>query len=178
MRFLSVAERELRAAARQKATYRTRWITAAIFFALLVWLLWVFNGFRNRRAAPEVFEVFSILTFGYCLITGTAWTADCISSERRDGTLGLLFLTNLNSGEIIAGKLCSSALASVYALFAIFPMLALPLLMGGITFEHSRTGDKPHSHPALGRKIRARLRLADSTAGLVVRQLHPTPPCG
>jgi len=76
MRFLSVAERELRAAARPKATYRTRWITAAIFFALLVWLLWVFNGFRNRRAAPEVFEVFSILTFGYCLITGTAWTAD------------------------------------------------------------------------------------------------------
>jgi len=136
MRFLSVAERELRAAARQKATYRTRWITAAIFFALLVWLVWVFNGFRNRRAAPEVFEVFSILTFVYCLITGTAWTADGISSERRDGTLGLLFLTNLNSAEIIAGKLCSSALASVYALFAIFPMLALPLLMGGITFDY------------------------------------------
>jgi ABC-type transport system involved in cytochrome c biogenesis permease component len=136
MRFLSVAERELRAAARHKATYRTRWITAAIFFALLVWLLWVFKGFSNRRAAPEVFEVFSVLTFIYCLITGTARTADCISSERREGTLGLLFLTNLNSAEIIAGKLCSSALASVYALFAIFPMLALPLLMGGITFEH------------------------------------------
>ena len=99
------------------------------FFALLVWLLWVYNGFRNRRAAPEVFEVFSILSFVYCLITGTARTADCISSERRDGTLGLLFLTNLNSAEIIAGKLCSSALASVYALFATFPMLALPLLM-------------------------------------------------
>ena len=47
-----------------------------------------------------------------------------------------MFLTNLNSAEIIAGKLCSSALAAVYALFAIFPMLALPLLMGGITFEH------------------------------------------
>jgi len=136
MRFLTVADRELRAAARHKATYRTRWITAAIFFALLVWLLWVFNGFRNRRAAPEVFEVFSVLTLVYCLITGTARTADCLSSERREGTLGLLFLTNLNSAEIIAGKLCSSALASVYALFAIFPMLALPLLMGGITFEH------------------------------------------
>ena len=48
----------------------------------------------------------------------------------------MLFLTNLNSAEIIAGKLCSTALASVYGLLAIFPMLALPLLMGGITFTH------------------------------------------
>jgi len=136
MRFLSVADRELRSAARQKATYRTRWITAALFFGLLVWLLWAFNGFTNQRAAPQIFEVFSVLTFLYCLFLAAARTADCISSERREGTLGLLFLTNLNSAEIIAGKLCSSALASVYGLMAIFPMLALPLLMGGIPFAH------------------------------------------
>lgn len=136
MRFLSVADRELRCAARQKATYRTRWLTAAIFFGLLVWLLWAFHGFTNQRAAPDIFKVFSVLTFLYCLFLGTARTADCISVERREGTLGLLFLTNLNSAEIIAGKLCSTALASVYGLMAIFPMLALPLLMGGITFGH------------------------------------------
>ena len=136
MRFLSVADRELRSAARQKATYRTRWMTAALFFGLLVWLLWAFDGFTNRRAAPLIFKVLSVLTFLYCLFLGTARTADCISVERREGTLGLLFLTNLNSAEIIAGKLCSTALASVYGLLAIFPMLALPLLMGGITFGH------------------------------------------
>ena len=134
MRFLSVADRELRSAARQKATYRTRWLTAALFFGLLVWLLWVFDGFTLRGAAPRIFSVYSFLTLLYCLFLGTARTADCISVERREGTLGLLFLTNLNSGEIIAGKLCSTALASVYGLMAIFPMLALPLLMGGITF--------------------------------------------
>ncbi len=136
MRFLTVADRELRSAARQKATYRTRWLTAALFFGLLVWLLWAFDGFTNRRAAPDIFRVLSILTFLYCLFLGTARTADCISAERREGTLGLLFLTNLNSAEIITGKLCSTALASVYALMAIFPMLALPLLMGGITFGY------------------------------------------
>ncbi|HWQ90423.1 MAG TPA: ABC transporter permease, partial [Clostridia bacterium] len=136
MRFLSVADRELRSAARRKGTYHTRWITAAAFLGLLVWLLWAFNGFTNPRAVPEVFAVISVLTFLYCLVLGTACTADCISSERREGTLGLLFLTNLNSAEIIAGKLCSTALASVYGLMAIFPVLALPLLMGGITFGH------------------------------------------
>jgi hypothetical protein len=134
MRFLTVADRELRSAARQKATYRTRWLTAALFFGLLVWLLWAFDGFTNRGAAPQIFKVYSFLTLLYCLFLGTARTADCISVERREGTLGLLFLTNLNSAEIIAGKLCSTALASVYGLMAIFPMLALPLLMGGITF--------------------------------------------
>ncbi len=134
MRFLSVAARELRSTARQKATYRVRWVTAGIFLGLLVWLLWAFGGFTNQGAVPRIFRAYSVLTLLYCLFMSTARTADCISVERREGTLGLLFLTNLNSGEIILGKLASSALASVFGLMAIFPMLALPLLMGGITF--------------------------------------------
>src|SRR2546426_2190770 len=132
MRFLSVTERELRAGARQKTTHRLRWVTAAVFFALLVWLIWAFNGFR----APKIFQMFSTLTFFYCLIIGTARTADCLSSEKREGTMGLLFLTNLNAPEIIGGKLCSSALAAAYGLFAIFPLLALQMLIGGITLGH------------------------------------------
>jgi hypothetical protein len=136
MRFLSVADRELRSAARQNATYRARWLTAALFLALLVWLLWAFDGFTRKGTGPGIFKAFSILAFLYCLFVSAARTADCISVERRDGTLGLLFLTNLNSAEIIAGKFFSTALASVYGLMAIFPMLALPLLMGGITLGH------------------------------------------
>lgn len=135
MRFLTVADRELRAAARRKATYRTRWLTATIFFGLLIWLMWAFRGFSNARASTEIFQIFSSLTLLYCVFLGTARTADCISGERREGTLGLLFLSNLNSAEIIGGKLCSTALSSVYGFMAIFPMLALPLLMGGITFN-------------------------------------------
>lgn len=135
MRFFSVAERELRAAARRRSTYFIRWLTGLAFFGLLLWLLWVMDGFRNRRIGPELLSVLSVLTFFYCLILGTARTADCISSEKREGTLGLLFLTNLNSAEIVIGKLCSHALATVYGLLAVFPILGLPLLMGGVTFE-------------------------------------------
>ena len=75
MRFLSVAERELRAGARNKRTHRLRWITAAAFFALLVWLMWAFDNVR----APKIFNVFAALTFIYCIIIGTAGTADCLS---------------------------------------------------------------------------------------------------
>lgn len=133
MRFLLVAARELRSAAHQKTTYRVRWITAAIFFGLLVWLLWACGGFTNHWAVPRIFRTYSVLTLLYCLFISAARTADSISAERREGTLGLLFLTNLNSAEIMVGKLCSHALASVYGLLAIFPMLALPLLMGGVS---------------------------------------------
>lgn len=136
MRFLSVADRELRAAARRSATYYVRWITGVAFFGLLIWLMWVFDALTNQRMVPEVLQVFSVLIFIYCLVIGTARTADCLSSEKREGTLGLLYLTNLNSVEIVAGKLCSHALATVYGLVAIFPIMALPLLMGGVTGEH------------------------------------------
>ena len=134
MRFLSVAERELRAAARRKGTYRLRWIAGLGFFGLLLWLAWAFNLFANRNNAPEVFQIFATVIFLFCLMVGATGTADCISRERREGTLGLLFLTNLNSAEIVAGKLCANALASSYCLLAIFPVLALPLIVGGITF--------------------------------------------
>lgn len=134
MRFLSVAERELRAAARRKGTYRLRWIAGLGFFGLLLWLAWAFDLFANRNNAPEVFQIFATVIFLFCLMVGATGTADCISREKREGTLGLLFLTNLNSAEIVAGKLCANALASIYCLLAIFPVLALPLMVGGITF--------------------------------------------
>ena len=44
MRFLTVAERELRAAARRKGTYVIRWVTAAGFFLLLIWFFISFIG--------------------------------------------------------------------------------------------------------------------------------------
>src|ERR1041385_6213956 len=136
MRFLTVAERELRAAARQKRTYRLRWIAATGTFTLLLWLGWVFDVFANRGAGPTVFRVCSVAIFLSCLFIGAAETADCLSREKREGTLGLLFLTNLNSAEIVAGKLCSNALALIYLLVAIFPVMALPVLIGGVTLAN------------------------------------------
>jgi hypothetical protein len=59
-------------------------------------------------------------------------TADCISSEKREGTLGLLFLTDLKGYSVILGKMLATSLNSFYALTAIFPVLAIPLLLGGI----------------------------------------------
>src|SRR4051812_39417961 len=114
MRFLSVAEEELRSAARRKGTHRLRWVTAAGFILFMIWLGWASDLFTRGKSGAEVFKISSILVFIYCLCVGVAGTADCISRERREGTLGLLFMTNLNSAEIVAGKLCSNGLALMY----------------------------------------------------------------
>src|SRR5262249_40853198 len=69
----------------------------------------------------------------YCLAAGRRSTADCLSEEKREGTLGLLFLTSLKGHDVILGKLAATSLNSFFCLLAIFPVLAVPLLMGGIT---------------------------------------------
>ncbi len=53
--------------------------------------------------------------------------------EKREGTLGLLFLTDLKGHDVVLGKLVATSVRGFYALLAVFPVLAIPLLLGGIT---------------------------------------------
>ena len=69
----------------------------------------------------------------YCLAAGRIMTADCLSWEKREGTLGLLFLTDLKGYDVVVGKLAASSLDGFYGMLTIFPILAIPLLAGGLT---------------------------------------------
>ncbi len=80
-----------------------------------------------------LFRVLGWLLFLFCLVEGVRLTADCLSEERREGTLGLLFLAEVRPLEIILGKLVGVALNSLYALLAALPALAFPILLGGVT---------------------------------------------
>ena len=133
MTFLPIVERELRVAARRPGTYWTRSFSALGLIA--VWLLVVFaNGGTSAAHLSQILlVVFGILALGFCLFAGIFLTADCLSEEKREGTLGLLFLTDLRGYDVVFGKLIATSVHSVYGLLAIFPVLALPLLMGGVT---------------------------------------------
>src|SRR6187431_2922619 len=101
MQFLSVAGRELRVAARKPATFRLRMFTS--FLALLVtgFNLWFVTLFGSRPASGDhLFFSLSWVTFVCTCIVGPALTADSVNEERNNGTLGLLFLTNLNGISI------------------------------------------------------------------------------
>lgn len=80
-----------------------------------------------------LFTSLSILAFAFCPLVGPFLTADCLSEEKRDGTLGLLFLTDLSILHVVVGKWIATALAGLYGLLAILPALGLPLLFGGVT---------------------------------------------
>ncbi len=134
MTLLPIVERELRAAARRRSTVwlRTCAAAAAMGLVLLV-LLVVPSSLPTQVMGRLLFGWESGLAFVFCLFTGAFLTADCLSFEKREGTLGLLFLTDLRGYDVVLGKLAATSVQAVFALAAMFPLLALPVLIGGVT---------------------------------------------
>src|ERR1700710_828643 len=133
MTFLPMVERELRIAARLTVTYGNRTLTVAVisFVAGVMLLFGFFFRFRCE-VGRNMFWTLTYLTMIFCLLEGVRKTADCLSEEKREGTLGLLFLTDLKGYDIIFGKLAAALLNSIYGLLSVLPILAFSLLLGGV----------------------------------------------
>ncbi len=129
---LPIVGRELRIAARRRRTYWLR--SGAALAVLLVWLVLLLSG--RRLAGPQLsqhlFIAFGVLALSFCLLAGLFLTADCLSEEKREGTLGLLFLTDLRGYDVVMGKLAATSMHAGYGLLAVFPVLGLPILLGGV----------------------------------------------
>jgi len=132
MTFLPIVDRQLRESSRRPATYRMRSLLALAALAIWFFLLIAGTG-SGIRKGMMLFIAIGVLALGFCLVAGIFLTADCLSEEKREGTLGLLFLTELKGYDVVFGKLVATSLHSIYGLLAVLPLLALPLLMGGIT---------------------------------------------
>ncbi len=87
------------------------------------------------RFGPRMLLLLSSWLFAFCLLAGVFFTSDCIGAEKREGTIGLLFLTPLKGYDITAGKLVAHSLSCFYGLTAALPILAIPLLFGGVTIH-------------------------------------------
>lgn len=132
MHFLPIVARELSVASKRPATYRIRVLGAAITGALAFAII-TRTQFSPAMVGQEVFGFLSVLAFIYALLSGVWSTADSISEEKREGTLGLLFLTNLRGWDVVTGKLAANALDVAYGLIATLPLLGLPVLLGAVT---------------------------------------------
>jgi ABC-type transport system involved in multi-copper enzyme maturation permease subunit len=133
MTFLPIVDRELRVAARRHSTY---WVRLLLALAAIVisFFLYVGNTRTPRpRVGEEIFGGLSFLALVYGLASGRRFTADCLSEEKREGTLGLLFLTDLRGYDVVLGKLAATSVSAFFGLLAIFPVIALPILLGGVT---------------------------------------------
>jgi ABC-type transport system involved in multi-copper enzyme maturation permease subunit len=136
-----VVQRELRVGARRAKTYAIRLAAAGAALGISAWVcLWATQAQAPVLLGKSLFTYLSVLAFGYCLLVGPFLTSDCLSEERREGTLGLLFLTELSSLDVVLGKWVAGSLTGLYGLLAILPTLGLPLLLGGVTpAEYGRT---------------------------------------
>jgi hypothetical protein len=131
---LPIVERELRVAARKPVTYWARAAAGLVAGALTLWTLQALGDTVGpAQIGARVFGMLSRFGFLACLLMGVLLTADCLSREKREGTLGLLFLTKLSSFDVALGKLAATSLHAVFGLLGGLPMLALPLLLGGVT---------------------------------------------
>jgi ABC-type transport system involved in cytochrome c biogenesis permease component len=133
-RFFPIVGRELRVAARQKSTYWNRVWAAGL--GLIVFFL---CGLATMRESAHVlgqalFYSIAALAGMICVLSGSG-VADSISSEKREGTLGLLFLTNLSGFDVVAGKIAAGSLGAVYRLIALLPILAITFLLGGVDMD-------------------------------------------
>ena len=131
---LPIIARELLVRSRQPATWRVRLLAAALALVVAGLMLLTQKSFRPPTAlGHELFVALTILTFICCLIEGARQSSDSLSEERREGTLGLLFLTDLTGRDVVLGKLAAASLHSFYSLLAIVPIFALTLLYGGVS---------------------------------------------
>ena len=132
---LTVIERELRVATRQKWAWVGRWFPAALAILMFggVYLLY------PARSSGDFGKVlFHSLGFVMVLVAGLGGmltTCDCLSREHREGTLGLLFLTELSALDVLAGKILASSLRLLLGLLAVVPVLAISFLAGGTSLR-------------------------------------------
>ena len=91
------------------------------------------QGGMGTFMGPSLLAILEWLSFAGVVASGVFLTADCLSEEKREGTLGLLFLTDLRGHDVVLGKLLATSLRAAQGLVAVFPVLGLPLLLGGVS---------------------------------------------
>ena len=135
MTFLPILERELRVAARKRSTAWLRVVAALVALIIGSGFLTIslVTGMGTAQFGRGLFGTLTWLALATAIAAGLFFTADCLSEEKREGTLGFLFLTDLRGVDVVGGKLLATSLRGTYALLAIFPILAVTLLMGGVT---------------------------------------------
>jgi len=133
MNLLPVVERELRIGARQTLTYALR-VMAVAALLLAAGFYWLTVDV-SRNIGGDLFHLM------HCTLLAAIWVlvpmlgADCISRERREGTLALLFLTPLRPASIVLAKAMAQGLRAFSLWLAALPALTIPFIAGGVSWK-------------------------------------------
>ena len=128
---LPIARRELLVLSRSATTWRGRLgISSMVFvFGILMSIVYHFAGQFGLR---QVMHFLGVGLSLMCLFAGASLTADALAEEKRAGTIGLLFLTNLSAFEIVLGKLVAHTVVGFYTVLCALPLLSISMIFGGM----------------------------------------------
>lgn len=135
MNALPIVDRELMVRARQARTQWGRVFVAAIAGSatLLSFVVWGGGSVDVAQQAGLAFQALAWMGF-LTTCVGFLFTVDCLSSERRAGTLGLLMATRVGRIGVLFGKLTANGVAATFGLAALVPVLMVPVLAGGVAW--------------------------------------------
>lgn len=125
--------RELIAYSRRPWTYWLRLLTALGAVSVLVIIAATGQARLGRTDGLSLFAGSTVVLFLVASLNGLRSTCDCISGERRQGTLVLLFLASLKLNTILVSKLVTHSLRNAWAFLGTLPVLALCVLLGGVS---------------------------------------------
>jgi ABC-type transport system involved in multi-copper enzyme maturation permease subunit len=137
MVILPILHREMKRQARSRLVH---WMRAAVVLAGVAICvseqLWSGASLTPPAIGRQMFTWLVAAAFltscCACLLS-----ADIISAERREGTLGLLFLTAVRSYDVLFGKLIPVTLNGVCLLISFLPVLMVPVFAGGVTIAEA-----------------------------------------
>lgn len=132
MTALPILVRELRLSAGGRYQHFVRVLAAGLGIAVVGWLAMVDSSGAVALDGRRVLQLLGWAAFGFCLIAGGVTTANSIGHERREGTLGLLFLTDLKGRDVVLGKLAVASLPLIGGVVGFLPLLSFSLLLGGV----------------------------------------------
>jgi ABC-type transport system involved in multi-copper enzyme maturation permease subunit len=135
MTVLPMVDRELRTSARQSFTYNLR--VLGLLALLLAGVVFGLNYGFQQDLGPKLFGALHSTLFCAIWFFVPFLAVDSISRERREGTLGLLFMTPLRAPDIVVAKGLAHGLRALTLWLAVLPVLTLPFIMGGIGWSEA-----------------------------------------
>ncbi len=130
-----VIERELRAQSRHGFSHVIRLIGPAALLGVCI-ILGAASGFESQKGAYLFGWLHSTLLVAIWILAPVI-CADCISRERREGTVGLLFLTPLRAREIVLAKGFAHGIRALTLWLAALPVMTIPFLLGGVVWKEA-----------------------------------------
>jgi len=131
MNAILVLLREVRAETRRAFTYWLRVLGGGVALAAAVGVVADITT-TAPASGQRVFAAVNTAVFGAIWTLVPLLTADCLSRERREGTLGLLLLTPLTAANVVVAKSLAQMLRAWSLMLAVVPVLALAFLLGGV----------------------------------------------